>query len=346
MWTIQQDLEHVVDAISIVSPAMFLFRGEPVHVTPGPVQPIPGLPYHPLPQMPLARELQAVIYARCYAQRIEDEPAHAASPFVPDPSFVASLSAKNRTQSRWEGGWSVYAMGQGGQISLQKGDRQRFAVPGEFLSHGTPGVAPQMGTIVSVFVPRESTSAQPGFYFVYGETLSDVWDEHNLLRFYFHAPSVSVPGLIAYLTGALNDRQAPFKLKALSEPALYPRTDAMVVYLAKRYYELTVRLVREMPPELAMELRASTPLFTWPVQPGVGLAEDPNTGESFGMHRCRLMAEGLVEAWRQSQTTTEGRLQAVAERFVQERFNLEQPHLNPGSLALADIPLKVDFAYA
>jgi hypothetical protein len=347
MSTIKTELSRILDAISIVSPALFLFRGEPVPVTPGPAQPIPGFPHHPLPQMPLTRQLQATLYSCCYAQRIEDQqPAPNAAAFTPDPSFAASLSANNRTQSRWEGGWLVYAVGPGGQVSLQKGDRQRFALPGEFLSHGAPGMPPQTGTIVSVFVPRESAAAQPGFFFVYGESLSDVWDEHNLLRFYFHVSPEVAPDLLAYLTGSLNRRLAPFKMKTLSEPGLYPRTDAMVLYLAKRYYDVAVRVVREMPVELGMRLGSSTPLFTLPVQPGVGCAEDPNTGESFGMNRCRLTAEGIVDAWRKGKNTTDQRLNTIAQRFAQEGFDLDRPHLNPGSVELSEVPEKVEFAYA
>ncbi|HLX42147.1 MAG TPA: T3SS effector HopA1 family protein [Bryobacteraceae bacterium] len=346
MSTIRTELSRILDAISIVSPALFSFRGEPVPVTPGPVQPLPGFPNHPLPQMPLARDLQATLYSRCYAQRIEDPQPAKAAVFTLDPSFAASLSANNRTQSRWEGGWSVYAVAPSGQVSLQKGDRQRFAVPGEFLSHGAPGMPPVAGTVVSVFVPRESAAAQPGFFFVYGETLSDVWDEHNLLRFYFHAAPEVAPDLLAYLTSALNHRLAPFKMKTLSEPALYPRTDAMVLYLAKRHYDSAVRVVREMPAEIGKRLGSSTPLFTLPLQAGVGCAEDPNTGESFGMNRCRLTAEGIVDAWRKGQNATDDRLNAIAGRFLQEGFDLDRPHLNPGSVELPEVPEKVDFAYA
>jgi hypothetical protein len=344
---IQADLTRVLEAVTITSPAMFLFRGETINVSPGPVQPIPGFPNHPLPQLPLARDLQAVLYSRCYAQRIEDQtPASPAAPFTPDPSFVPALSRANRSQPRWEGGWSVYAIGQGGQVSLQKGDRQRFAFPGEFLSQGPPGLPPQPGTAVSVYAPRESNATQPGFYFAFGEMLSDIWDEHNLLRFYFHAPSDVAADLLAYLTGALNKRLAPFKIKVLNEPALFPRTDAVVLYLAKRYYELTVRLIREMPQALAGTLRRSTPLFTLPIQPGVGMAEDPNTGESFGMNRCRMTAEGIVEACRNGEASITARMKSIAARFAQEGYSLELPYLNPGSRPLPEVPTEIAFAYA
>src|SRR5262249_20223137 len=151
---------------------------------------------------------------------------------------------------------------------------------------------PQSGGMVTVASPRESAIAQPGFYFLYGETLSDVWDEHQLLRFYFHASAESSPAVLEYLTAEFNRWQIPFRMKALIEPALYFRTDAVVLYFARRYHQIAVRIVEAMPREVASALHAATPLFTLTLRPGVGMAEDPGNGESFGMHRCRLTAEG------------------------------------------------------
>jgi len=46
---------------------------------------------------------------------------------------------------------------------------------------------------------------------------------------FFHATSECVPDLIEYLTLNLNRYQVPFRMKALNEPAMYQRSDAMVL---------------------------------------------------------------------------------------------------------------------
>jgi hypothetical protein len=181
---------------------------------------------------------------------------------------------------------------------------------------------------------------------MYGETLSDVWDEHSLVRFYFHATSDGAPALVDYLTATLNRYQVPFRMKALSEPAMYQRSDAMVLYVSRRHYEITARLVLDIPSDIAGQLRSTTPFFTRPLQDGIGIAEDPNTGESFGMHRCRMVAEGIVDAWMQSDQSVEGRLAAIAARFAANGCNLHLPYLSPGSVDLQEIPRSVEFAYA
>ena len=335
----------IFKSVVIMNPSTFLFRGEPVQVAPGPVQPLPGFPSHPLPSLPMVRDLQSMLYSRSYIRNIDD-PLPSTTTFTSDPTFVQRLSQGNRSQQRWEAGWNIYAIAPNGVVSVQKGDRQRNIVPGEFLSSLPPGVMPQAGTTVTVLAPRESVNAQPGFYFAYGETLTDSWDDHSLLRFYFHVASETSPELMESLTLNLNRYQVPFRMKALTEPAMYQRSDATVLYVARRYYDITARIVHDLPSAIAGQLREDTPLFTKTLLPGVGMAEDPNTGESFGMHRCRMLAEGIVDAWMNSDQSVEGRMNSVAARFAGSGFRLDLPYLNPGSVDLHEIPTEVDFAYA
>jgi type III HopA1-like effector protein len=343
---VQQEITPILEAIKVQSPAAFLFRNEVVQVAPEPVQPLAGLPAHPLPQVPLVRHLQSVLYARCYMRRFEEPQLATITPATPDPTFVHRLSEANSSVQRWENGWAIYALGQNGQVWLQKGDRQRSAVAGEYITSGVPGMPPQVGSVVAVLSPRESMIAQPGFYYIYGETLSDAWDEHALLRFYFHSPAESAPDLLHYLIANLNRYQVPFRMKALVEPAMYQRSDAVVLYMAKRYYDISVRIIRGMPRDVAANLRPSTPLFTRTVQPGVGTSEDPGNNESFGMHRCRMFAEGIVDAWMAGDQSVEGRLQAIGARFAAGGFQLNLPHLSPGSIDFHEVPTEIDFAYA
>ncbi len=343
-YSFEQDLNRVLDALHIVSPMSFSFRGETIPVTAGPVQPIPGFPSHPLPQSPLVRDIQATLYGRCYAQRLEDTPATAAA--APDPQFVQRLSERNRTQARWEAGWTIYSVGGRGEVYVQKGDRQRTAIPGEYITNGVPGMPPQQGGIISVPVARESAVAQPGFYYAYGQTLGDVWDDFALLRFYFHSTAESATAVVEWVTSQFNRYQVPFRMKTLVDPSMYQRTDATVLYLSRRYHDIACRLIGAMAAEVAEQLAPSVPLFTLPLRPGVGMAEEPHTGESFGMHRSRLVAEGLADAFTLGDSSDAARRKAIAGRFVAAGCNLEAPHMSPGSSTLPNISHQVEFAHA
>lgn len=337
--TIRDELAPVLQALTIHSWNSFSFNGgQPVVLPPNPQQAQTAGAAQATPQLPLTSGIQATLYNECYVKRFPGPAEHAAT--HADPGFAQTLSSNNLTQNRWDLNWRIYAVGQNGQLYLQKGEFQHSAMPGEYISQGTPL---QPGSQVDLWIRRESFQAQPGFYFVYSETPTDSWDEFDLLRYYFHATPESVPALLRYWTTELNRLHVPFRLKTLTDPTHYSRADAMVLYFARRYHPLAARLALGMPEEVAAGLRPETPLFARTLRPGIGIAEDPNNGESFGMHRCRLTAEGVLDAWAAGLQTMDARLHAIEARFRTAQLDLDRPHLSPGSSELEDVPAEVDF---
>jgi hypothetical protein len=80
------------------------------------------------------------------------------------------------------------------------------------------------------------------------------------------------------------------------------------------------------------ELKASTPAFTKPLAPGLGLSEDPAGGlDSFGMTRCGLLADAALRAAELGAVTIPERLDVVAARFAEDGIDLDAPYLNSGS---------------
>ncbi len=330
---IDRDLVPVLDAVTILSPVAFRFGDDPPYQVSAAIQPsVPGV--YPTGSDPLVSTLQGVLYARCYSRRLGDERG---TESAADSTLVSRLSQSNRGQDRWDYGWRILQALPSGQVFVTKGDRQRSALPGEYITDGPPGVAPRVGALACLRVHRESFTAQAGFYHMYGESPPDVWDEYYLARLYLHCRPEGVADLVAYLTAGLNRYQMPYQMKALSDPASYPRTDAMVVYFARRYFPILARIAERMPEEVSGRLGVSVPLFSKPMRAGMGLAEDPRTGESFGMHRCRLTAEGIVDAWRLGDATRTGQIRAIARRFAWNGLTLERPYLNPGSIDLFEL---------
>lgn len=305
----------------------------PVNLGAAPAYPDGGQSTHALPDSPLTAAIQSVLYDRCYAH----EPLEPREAPTPDTTIRQRLSAANTARDGWDYGWQVYQLGINGQIFILKGERQRSAVPGEFIVAGAPGFAPQVGHGVVLRIVRESDAVQPGFFFMFSETPTDVWDDFYLLRFYFHSNADGAPGVVRYLTSGLNRYQIPYRMKALNDSSLYTRRDAIVLYVARRYHAIVGRLIREMPENVAVALKPSVPLFTKMMRSGVGLAEDPKTGESFGMHRCRLVAEGLIQAWARGQHGEAERMNALDAQFASAGLSLDQPWLNPASVDIFDI---------
>jgi hypothetical protein len=327
----RERLVAAVEKFDIRSPVEFSFMGEkPVDVRSLPGAPAWGGAPPPVEDL-LAMGIQAAFYNRCYAER-----RHRGETGGSDPAFAARLRAANTGRERWDRGWMIQQFGPSGQAFVRKGDRERAAIPGAFIFDGPPGMAPQIGSLVSLRAPCEALDAQPGYYFAFGETVDELADQLSLTRFYFHCPAETAATLIGELTGALNRFQTPFQLKTPAAPGLYGRTDAAVLYFARRYIAIVTRIVAQIRGKIRLE--AATPLFAKPLWPGIAAAVEPGSGESFGSHRSRLAAEGIVDAWRRGEQRVKARLAAIAERFSGEGLDLERPWLGPNGVDLFELP--------
>jgi hypothetical protein len=253
-----------------------------------------------------------------------------------DPEFAHRLAKANASREHWDKGWVIHQLGPNGQVFVRKGDRERVAMPGAFISERLVGMAPQIGASVSIHAPRETFDMQPGYYFAFGETLDELADQLSLVRFYFHCGADSAVLLINGLTSALNRFQVPFQLKAPAVLTLYGRTDAIVLYIGARYFTITAMIVAQVRETVPLE--SNVPLFTKRLWPGIGVAVEPGSGESFGMHRCRLVAEGIVDAWREGSQDVPTRLATTAARFAAAGLDLTRPWLGPGGVDLFNLP--------
>lgn len=316
----RKELAVALDRFAYRTPWLFDFDGEPVTVS-AVARPADD-------HMPLTQALQATFYDRCYTRRTGRPEVLAAAV----PEFVSRLSAANAGREEWDRGWTVFQIATGGQVFVRKGERERMAVPGAFLTEAMVGMAPQVGTTVSLRVPHESLDAQPSYYFAFGETLDELADQLSIVRVYFNVRAELAPELLDALTGPLNRYQTPFQLKTPISPAGYDRADTAVLYFGARYFPIVARIVDLFRRRVSLD--EPVPLFTKRLWPGIGVALDPGSGESFGAHRSRLVAEGLVDAWSRGIP----RLEAVTERFVAGGLDPARLWLTPGAADRFDTP--------
>lgn len=327
---IQEELADIFAAVQIHSPMAFSFRGE------APIQ-VGGQAHSAMGNVhaPLLAGLGGLLYSECYTR------TRMLGAAPPPLNLAPSLMQANQTQDRWDPGWSIYHLGGDGRIAIQKGDRSRMAVIGEYASNKAPGMLPQTGDQVNLRVCPGSADMQQGFYFSFGATLSDQFDDCALVRFYFNVEAGGAAELLRAVSSRFNHYAVPYRFKTLSDAALYKRADAAVLYVAKRYFNIAAALLIDLHGRLAVPLRQQTPMFCRTLRPGIGMAEEPGTGESFGMNRCRLVAESIVDAWLGGAESVEARMNAVRKRFDAAGIALERPYLNARSV---DMPAEAAFA--
>jgi class II lanthipeptide synthase len=245
-------------------------------------------------------------------------------PFA-DPWLVDALSRANTGRGSRDRGWTVQRVDDGTAVVARAGLRTR--VPVGDCRPASGGVAP--GADVSVPLPKELREASPGFYTVIGDA-TDPAPSERAVRVYWHVTSAGAPALVGALASRLNGEGAPFRLKVADHPYRLRRCDAAVLYLRGDVYGRVRTALGETAAALRNRLRPEVPALTLEFAPGVGLAEDPGDGESFGVKRCALLADAIVLAHEQGITEPGERLAAAAERFALAGVDLDVPYLEPG----------------
>jgi hypothetical protein len=137
------------------------------------------------------------------------------------------------------------------------------------------------------------------------------------------------------LTRQLNKTTIPFTFKVLYNPSDYDRYDSGVLYFERSNYEAVRQVLSSIYPEERSHFRTEVPLFTKVLAPGLSLAEEPDckfaTIESFGMNRCQIVANGLLEARQQGDESPETRMACIRQHFSLLGIDLKQPYLNANS---------------
>jgi len=335
-------LRKIVRAVEVRADGSFNFAGR--HFAPGAQGHMHAHGFARAEANPLAKLLEQTFYQYCYCRTFDGALRDEQPLNVAGVDLTPSLSEANVTRERWDAGWQVYQVLPSGQVLAHKAGRTRALWPGEFISTDGPGVAPRPGRNISVFFARETKTMQPGFYFAFGEAEEGGPDNFSLVRFYWNVRAEGAVPLVRAVTRGLNRFQVPFRLKCLINSAFYTRHDAAVVYVDKRFYRVTARVLAGVHAKVARHLRREAPLFAKPLAEGLALAEEPYTGESFGMQRCRVLAEGLLNAHARGARDDGARFEEVERHFNAYGLSLDAPYLNPRSIDQYEFTLKREAA--
>ena len=237
-----------------------------------------------------------------------------------DPAaFLAALCAANPVAPRYEDGWTVARIDPGGILLADASGRQRLAALADVVPFGG-GLAP--GQPVRLALPREMVTGPGGHYVILGRPIRDA-RSGGQVRFYWNFGPDGAAPFLAAVGGGLERRRIPFQAKVPAAPGGYGRSDCGVLYLDSEDVEAALDIVAGTLRALGGALRPDTPLFARRLAPGLAFAESPPGGDSFGMHRCRLVAEGLVTAFGRGAATAEARVDAVCERLTGYGLDLE-----------------------
>jgi HopA1 effector protein family len=357
------DLQTLAESVEIHTPTLYALFGEPRDFAPPPAAAPAAQPAHEaaavltldahqvaaglqtaaalgavltnepaaeaLPDTPVFMPtLETELYARLYVR--PQASAAAASDPLEQRDHLSALSAANGGVGTWEPGWRVVSTDGDGRFAVTK-DQVTFWVRPEGLRTRSGRARP--GDFCRVWVGKEMRQLLPGFYFAFGNGDQQESRDHAdpLVRFYWHLTREAAVEYMGLITSLFNRAGVPFRTKVLADPSSYVRADAGVLYLERRYFAAARPLVIRAHEALAAKLRPEVPMFAKRLADGLGLAEDPSGGMSFGQSRCRLAARGLWACFRRGLTDSDARLSSIAEAFRAEGLNAAAPHLERGS---------------
>ncbi|HVZ52190.1 MAG TPA: T3SS effector HopA1 family protein [Pseudolabrys sp.] len=290
-------------------------------------------------QARLLQTLENELYYRCYRRPGE--------PFASDPAaadvdtmrgFTAALSAANAGSGTWDPGWTVAGVSADGQVNVRR-DNVLYRAAAADVSGGADGLPLPAGARARVRVPKEIRQLVQGFYMALGDA---AWPDPpdaqgRLARLYWALSAGAAPSYLRLITEALNRLRLPFRTKVVRDPSQYRNADAGVLYIPSGAVAKAWPAIERTYHAVASGLRPVTPMFTHALGPGLGLAEDPGGGISFGQSRCRIAAHALWAAFGASAQTADERACHIAQGFVENGIDPARPHKRRDASLLAPV---------
>ncbi|GGB77070.1 hypothetical protein N798_10570 [Knoellia flava TL1] len=239
--------------------------------------------YKVLREAPTDASPADVLYRDWYAVR----PPRSA----PHDRWAAPVAGTARAAHAGSARWSqedteVVATGIAGIVVVATPTGRRALCRGEYVTtRGRPGFPPRTGDRVRV-LDRPGSVIQEGWWRTWGGR----WDPSSvpagLVRVYLRPAAGEVGRLVRAVTSVL-DADGLWMLKVAASAEQLDRPDAVVLYLAGPRRHRVRRAVVEA---LTGLTTGEPPALTARLGEGIGWAEDPGTGASFGEVRCAAVA--------------------------------------------------------
>lgn len=252
-----------------------------------------------------------------------------------DVDFYDSLHASNTGTGYYDHGWLIIKQVSHDNFSVKKNGLTLLV-----NSHKHIKAEEKLSTIgdfISILMPKNLV--QNGFYMAVG---NEGVSRHNLagensqtVRIYFNVSSDDSTLLMRHITEELNKLSVEFTYKTLYDSGDYGRYDSGVLYIQKSAYEVVHPILQQISHIFSSTFGTAVPLFTKKIGSGIGLAEEPvhhfSDRESFGSHRCRVVADGFLESWNSSLDSPQYRVEKILKNFALLRIDIDKPYLNPDS---------------
>ncbi|AFZ27780.1 hypothetical protein Cylst_5787 [Cylindrospermum stagnale PCC 7417] len=252
-----------------------------------------------------------------------------------DGGFYEQLHNGNHGVGYYDPNWQVLRLEPDGSMAVTKGDLTLYVEPECYLKSRKKSA--KVGELIAIWMPKNRL--HNGCYVAVSnigqERLGNPDGDLGVGRIYFNVTSSGAIALMDSLTLLLNAAAIPFSFQVLYNPAAYGRYDAGILHFERHDYPAIRKILQVVYLEHQSHFQPEIPLFTKFLAPGLSLAEEPSqkfaTEETFGMNRCQIVANALLEAWQKGKNALEERMRTIDQHFAQHLIDVQRPYLNPSS---------------
>lgn len=256
-----------------------------------------------------------------------------------DWDFYEQLHLHNHGRGHYDPNWQVLRLEPDKTIAVTKNGLTLYVEPECYLKTGKKSI--KIGDLIAIWMPKNRL--QNGCYIAVGNLGQEqsVKLDNNLQnnlgvgKIYFNVTPSGAIALMDTLTQQLNKANIPFSFEVLYNPGNYGRYDAGTLHFEIQNYPDIHKILQIVYQQHQSDFQPEIPLFTKFLAPGLSLAEEPKQKfmpqESFGMNRCQIVANALLEAWEKGKNAIEERMRIIDQHFAQNLIDVEKPYLNPSS---------------
>jgi hypothetical protein len=288
---------------------------------------VAGVPLRDLADLPESRQTVSDLLYGSWYSALQDDTATALLP-LGRTDLVPALRTCLAASTRWQSGWVVLQSAPDGRCVAGRQGQIRELRPGDYASRSRPGVSPVPGD--AIIVTERIDWVDPPTRSWYGQsTLGD--PQPPLIRCYWNVGPECVGFVLAVMTSALDAAGLSYCVKCPLRPSDYARADPLVLYAERRQWPSVLPVVRSVVAETGRHLRRDSPALTRVLRAGLGVAEDPGHGVSFGQSRCNALAPLVLAILRDAREREPEALEWLIEGLRSAGIAPERPWLNDGS---------------
>jgi hypothetical protein len=230
------------------------------------------------------------LYEHWYSVLLPPTPLAPAMPGRED--IVPLLRMVGAMDRPWEAGWIVVQTGRNGGCVASRAGAMRTVGPGDFANRSRPAAPAVPGDSIDVLDRLDWVDEPTAFW---GRRSPRGEPAAPLARVYVSTGQEHIATVLARLLPALETLDLRWSLKCPTRASDFARVDSIVLYIERGDWERVRRTVVRVARGLNGVLRDAVPPLTLRIGRGLAFAENPEGAQSFGMHRCRALAPGVIE---------------------------------------------------